>query len=87
MADADSARSEGADESRRTRNWTSLLAEAYFAIVVIGLVGTFWTRIFHVLTATYRRRRCTLLIGFVLIAPSCSYDGVGRAQTVIFDHD
>jgi len=54
MADANSAPSEDAAEPRRTRNWTSLLAELpYFAIVILGVVGICWTSLFRTPTTTY----------------------------------
>jgi len=54
MSDANSSPSDGVAEPRRSRYWTSLLAEApYFAIVLIGVVGVCWTSFFRTPTATY----------------------------------
>jgi hypothetical protein len=54
MAEANSAPSDGAVKPRRTRYWTSLLAEApYFAIVSIGVVGISWTSFFRRPSADY----------------------------------
>lgn len=40
--------------TRGTRKWISLLAEAaYFAIVIIGIVGVAWTNLLGVPVATY----------------------------------
>ncbi len=54
MAEANSAPSGGAAEPDRTRDWASLLAELpYYAIVVLGLIGVFWTSLSRAPTTTY----------------------------------
>ena len=54
MAEANSAPSERAVEPRRTRDWASLMADVpYYAIVVLGLIGVFWTTLFRAPATTY----------------------------------
>jgi hypothetical protein len=54
MAEANSAPTERAVESRRTRDWASLIADVpYYAIVVLGLIGIFWTTLFRAPATTY----------------------------------
>jgi hypothetical protein len=54
MAGANSAPSDRAFESDRTRDWASLVADVpYYAIVVLGLIGIFWTTLFRAPATTY----------------------------------
>jgi hypothetical protein len=54
MAEANSAPSGPAAEPRRSRDWASLVADVpYYAIVVLGLIGVFWTTLFRAPATTY----------------------------------
>jgi hypothetical protein len=54
MAQANSAPSDGAAERRRTRDWASLLPELpYYAIVILGVIGVFWTSLFRTPSTKY----------------------------------
>jgi hypothetical protein len=54
MAEPNSAPSGAAAGPGRTRDWASLLPELpYYAIVVLGLIGVFWTSLSRAPTTTY----------------------------------
>ena len=83
MAEANSAPSDGAAEPRRTRDWASLLSELpYYAIVILGLIGIFWTSLFRAPSTAYWVM-LTPIVGLLSIAVGWRHSGPGGRVAMI----